>query len=88
MDFFGFRTVSLNTLFISVESAPRVSYTKHEYIVNGERMKSISILDISDPPPTINILGLNIISVVNDKAENEVLLKAYYIGIKRTCVTL
>ncbi|VDD88111.1 unnamed protein product [Enterobius vermicularis] len=65
-----------------MESAPRVSYTKHEYIVNGERMKSISILDISDPPPTINILGLNIISVVNDKAENEIGEALLYVSLQ------
>lgn len=57
-----------------IESVPRISYAKHEYTVDMERMKSIRILDCIDPPPTIGILGLTTVSIVNDKMENEIVL--------------
>ncbi|EFO26754.2 hypothetical protein LOAG_01730 [Loa loa] len=53
-------------------SSLQVSYVKHEFVVDMKQMKSISILDCSDPPPDLNLLTMNIITVINHKKENEI----------------
>uniref|UniRef100_A0A158R5N5 DNA polymerase n=1 Tax=Syphacia muris TaxID=451379 RepID=A0A158R5N5_9BILA len=56
-----------------LESVPKISYVKHEYVVDMERMKCIRVIECNDTPPVASILGLNIISVTNEAMENEVL---------------
>ncbi|KAM3720368.1 DNA polymerase alpha catalytic subunit [Dirofilaria immitis] len=53
-------------------SSVQVTYVKHEFTVDVERMKSISIIDCSDSPPDLNLLTMNIITTVNHKKENEI----------------
>ncbi|MCP9258032.1 DNA polymerase [Dirofilaria immitis] len=53
-------------------SSVQVTYVKHEFTVDMERMKSISIIDCSDSPPDLNLLTMNIITTVNHKKENEI----------------
>uniref|UniRef100_A0A0R3RPY0 DNA polymerase n=1 Tax=Elaeophora elaphi TaxID=1147741 RepID=A0A0R3RPY0_9BILA len=55
-------------------SSLQVSYVKHEFLVDMERMKSIFIIDCSDPPPEINLLTMNVITTVNHKKESEIVL--------------
>lgn len=50
----------------------QVSYVKHEFVVDMERMKSISIIDCTDPPPEMNLLTMNLITTINHRKENEV----------------
>ncbi|VDK68129.1 unnamed protein product [Litomosoides sigmodontis] len=50
----------------------QVSYAKHEFMVDMERMKSISIADCLDPPPEMHLLTMNIITTINHKKESEI----------------
>ncbi|EJW88784.1 DNA polymerase [Wuchereria bancrofti] len=53
-------------------SSIQVTYVKHEFTVDMERMKSISISDSSDPPPNLNLLTVNIVTIINCKKESEI----------------
>ncbi|KAK6106251.1 DNA polymerase (pol2) family protein [Brugia pahangi] len=53
-------------------SSLQVTYVKHEFTVDMERMKSISISDCSDPPPNLNLLTVNIVTIINSKKESEI----------------
>ncbi|CAG9534489.1 unnamed protein product [Cercopithifilaria johnstoni] len=53
-------------------SSVQVSYVKHEFVVDMERMKSISVVDCSDPPPEMSLLTMNVITAVNHKKESEI----------------
>ncbi|KAL3998510.1 DNA polymerase (pol2) family protein [Acanthocheilonema viteae] len=53
-------------------SSVQVSYVKHEFVVDMERMKSVFVVDCSDPPPEINLLTMNVITAVNHKKESEI----------------
>uniref|UniRef100_A0A915PPC7 DNA polymerase n=1 Tax=Setaria digitata TaxID=48799 RepID=A0A915PPC7_9BILA len=63
----------------------RVSYVKHEFVVDMERMKSISVVDCSDPPPQMNLLTMNVVTAINEKKENEIVLISCMID--RKCTT-
>uniref|UniRef100_A0A914C0B3 DNA polymerase n=1 Tax=Acrobeloides nanus TaxID=290746 RepID=A0A914C0B3_9BILA len=61
----------------AVTANPQISFCDFEYTVDMTRMKGISMLNKSqvDPIPSISLLALNIISVVNEKSrENEVVM--------------
>ncbi|VDM95153.1 unnamed protein product [Thelazia callipaeda] len=53
-------------------SSPQISYAKNEFTVDMERMKSINVIDCSDPPPNLKLLTINVITAMNDKKENEI----------------
>uniref|UniRef100_A0A8R1XN47 DNA polymerase n=1 Tax=Onchocerca volvulus TaxID=6282 RepID=A0A8R1XN47_ONCVO len=55
-------------------SSLQVSYVKHEFTVDMERMKSVSVVDCSDSPPDLNLLTMNIVTTINDKKESEIVL--------------
>ncbi|VDK30881.1 unnamed protein product [Anisakis simplex] len=45
---------------------------KHEFMVDMERMKSISVIQCNDPMPHVTLMAVHFTTVANEKKENEV----------------